>query len=241
MGTPRSGARTQTGVQALSKNPPPCLFGRRKGRPLRAHKTQLMETLLPQLQIELPEKSPLDPKKLFSHRPREIWVEIGFGGGEYLAAIAAQHPDIGFIGAEPFINGIAGLLDHIEKQKLSNIRIFPDDARKVLDILPDASINRCFVLFPDPWPKARHAERRFIGPENLPRLARILCPDAELRLATDDPKLSPWMIEYLEANEQFAKHFGPSERPPADWVQTRYEQKALKAGRKPLYFSYRRV
>ena len=217
------------------------MFGRRKGRPLRARKAQLMQTLLPQLQIALSGKAALDPKKLFSHRPREIWLEIGFGGGEHLTAQAAQHPDKGFLGAEPFINGIAGLLDHIDKQKLSNVRIFPDDARALLDALPDHSIDRCFILFPDPWPKKRHAERRFIGPENLQHLARILKPDAELQLATDDAKLVHWMIEHLDANEDFAPALKPSEKPPTSWIPTRYEQKALKSGRKPVYFSYRRV
>jgi tRNA (guanine-N7-)-methyltransferase len=206
---------------------------------LRARKAQLMETLLPDIQINLPEKSSLDPQKLFSFKPKNIWCEIGFGGGEHLAAQAAQHPDTGFLGAEPFINGIAGLLDHIDQQKLSNIRIFPDDARALLDALPDNSINRCFVLFADPWPKKRHAERRFIGPENLPRLARVLEPDAELQLATDDVKLAGWMIEHLDASKDFASVSKPSEKPLAAWVPTRYEQKALKAGRKPLYFSYR--
>lgn len=239
MGTTRSGARTQAGLQTLNQNPSR-LFGRRKGRPLRARKAQLMQSLLPQLQITLPEKSLLDLQKLFSFKPREIWCEIGFGGGEHLAAIAAQHSDIGFLGAEPFLNGIAGLLDHIEQQKLSNIRIFPDDARKLFDALPDAAISRCFVLFPDPWPKARHAERRFIGPENLPRLARAMQKDAELQLATDDMKLAPWMFEHMEASKDFARDF-KAEKPPAGWVSTRYEQKALKAGRKPLYFIYRRV
>ena len=208
---------------------------------MRAGKAQLMKTLLPEIQISLPEKSSLNPKKLFSFKPKEIWLEIGFGGGEHLAAQAAQNPDIGFIGAEPFLNGIAGLLDHIEREKLFNIRIFPDDARKLLDALPDDAISRCFVLFADPWPKARHAERRFIGPENLPRLARVMRKGAELRLATDDAKLAPWMKEHMEASEDFAGSAKPSEKPPGDWVQTRYEQKALKAGRQPLYFSYRRV
>jgi tRNA (guanine-N7-)-methyltransferase len=200
-----------------------------------------MDELLPRLQIVIPEKKPLDPFALFAVKPREIWLEIGFGGGEHLAAQAGQNPAIGFIGAEPFVNGVAGLLVHIETNKLENIRIHPNDARQVLDALPDASIARCFVLFADPWPKARHAERRFIGPENLPRLARVLRPDGELRLATDDPKLAPWMQEHLEASPDFAPHTPPSHEPPPDWTMTRYEQKAIAAGRKPVYSSYKRV
>jgi tRNA (guanine-N7-)-methyltransferase len=199
-----------------------------------------MEDWLPKLQIALPEKGTLDPHTLFPSKPRTIWLEIGFGGGEHLAARAKQHPDIGFIGAEPFLNGIASLLVPIEDQRLANIRIFPDDARVLLDALPEGSISRCFLLFPDPWPKARHAKRRFIGPENIARLARALCPGGELRLATDDPKLALWMREHMEASENFAPHFGPSGEPPPDWISTRYERKALKASRKPVYSDYRR-
>jgi len=199
-----------------------------------------MEDLLPAIQITLPTKGALDPYGLFSPQPRAIWLEIGFGGGEHLAAQALRHPDVGFLGAEAFVNGIASLLDHIERENLSNIRVFPEDARLLLDVLPVASINRCFVLFPDPWPKARHAARRFIGPENIPQLARVMRADAELHLATDDAKLADWMVEYMNASTEFAPRLKPSAQPPADWVPTRYEQKALKAGRKPVYFSYQR-
>ncbi len=215
------------------------LFGRRKGRPLRQRKVALMQDLLPQVQIMLPERNPLDTVKLFPAKPAEIWLEIGFGGGEHLAAWAAQHPDFGFLGCEPFVNGVASLLNHIDRQQLKNIRILADDARLLLDALKQASIDRAFVLFADPWPKVRHAKRRFIGPENIPRLARVLKPGAELRLATDDPKLAVWMAECMDA----AADFTPVSRdtaPPSDWIATRYEQKAIKAGRRPVYTSYRR-
>ena len=129
------------------------MHGRRKGRPLRVRKTMLVETLLPQLQIALPVTGPLRPHALFSHQPQQIWLEIGFGGGEHLAAQAQRHPEIGLIGCEPFMNGIASLLDHIEREQIANIRIHPDDARQVLDHLPEQSLERCFVLFADPWPK----------------------------------------------------------------------------------------
>jgi len=207
---------------------------------LRARKAGLMQTLLPHLQIVLPTKSPLDRYSLFSSIPKALWLEIGFGGGEHLAAQAQKNPDVGFIGAEPFLNGTASLLAHIDAGKLSNIRIFPNDARPLLDALPEASIDRCFVLFADPWPKARHAERRFIGPENVPRLSRVLKAKAELCLATDDAKLGPWMIEQMNACDDFAVDRKPSLHPPEDWVSTRYEQKAIAAGRAPIYFSYRR-
>jgi tRNA (guanine-N7-)-methyltransferase len=198
-----------------------------------------MDELLPKLKIILP-KNNFDPHELFTSPSREIWLEIGFGGGEHLAAQAKLHPDIGFLGAEPFVNGVASMLAHIDKDNIANIRIFPDDARSLLDALPEASIARCFVLFADPWPKARHAERRFIGPENLPHLARALRPGGELRLATDDAKLAQWMQEHLEASLAFAPHLKPSTQPPTGWIPTRYESKAIAAGRKPVYSIYRR-
>ncbi|MEE3626251.1 tRNA (guanine(46)-N(7))-methyltransferase TrmB [Nitrospirillum sp. BR 11752] len=169
---------------------------------------------------------------------------MGFGGGEHLAEQAAANPDIGFIGCEPFINGVANLLQHVEAKDLSgNIRICPDDARPILDALPEASVGRVFVLFADPWPKLRHAERRFIGPANLPRLARVLKDGAELRLATDDQQLCRWMLEHAWRYPDFewlADKAADWRVPPADWVQTRYEQKALEAGRVPVYLRFRR-
>jgi len=199
-----------------------------------------MQDLLPQVQIALPEKNPLDPKTLFPLMPKEIWLEIGFGGGEHLAAWAAKHLDFGFLGCEPFVNGVASLLNHIDRQQLRNVRVLADDARLLLDALKEASIDRAFVLFADPWPKARHAKRRFIGSENILRLARALKQGAELRLATDDPKLAIWMEECMNASADFAPLSTHVGTPPPDWISTRYEQKAIKAGRKPAYMSYRR-
>ncbi len=196
---------------------------------------------MPVLQIVLPDKkTKLDPKTLFAHQPQSVWLEIGFGGGEHLAAQAERNPQVGFIGCEPFVNGVANLLGHIDAQKLTNIRIHPDDAREILDAMPDACIDRCFVLFADPWPKARHKTRRFIGPENLPRLARVLKSGTELRLATDDKQLAEWMKDCLFLSDDFTlvQH---TLLPPEDWVETRYEQKAISAGRAPVYMSYRRV
>jgi tRNA (guanine-N7-)-methyltransferase len=190
-----------------------------------------METLLPELEINL--------KKLELPKKKSVWLEIGFGGGEHLAAQAAANPDVAFIGCEPFVNGVASLLDHIDKQKLKNIRVFPDDARHLLDALPDRSIEKCFVLFADPWPKKRHVRRRFIGPDTLPRLARVMSKGSELRLATDDMRLAAWMKDSLAASPDF-ELTREAHMPPADWVQTRYEDKALQAGRKPVYLTYRR-
>jgi tRNA (guanine-N7-)-methyltransferase len=215
-------------------------YGRRKGRPLRKRKNQLLEQSLQQYTLTLPKEGCLDPAECFATTPDSVQLEIGFGGGEHLAAQAAQHPATGFLGCEPFINGVASLLDHIDRLSLTNIRLFPDDARFLLDALPDASIGRCFVLFADPWPKARHAERRFIGPENIPRLVKVLQKGAELRLATDDMQLATWMREHLQLAADFFTMVHDSPVPPVDWVTTRYQQKAIVAGRVPHYFSFQR-
>jgi tRNA (guanine-N7-)-methyltransferase len=165
MGTPRSDRRAEAGFQTLSYPSIALrLHGRRKGRPLRARKSLLIKNLLPLLQIVLPDKRQINPKELFKNNPVAIWLEIGFGNGEHLAAQARNNPGIGFIGCEPFVNGIAGLLGLIDKHKISNIRIFPDNARTLIDAMPDACIDRCLVLFADTWPKVRHAKRRFICP-----------------------------------------------------------------------------
>ena len=214
------------------------LYGRRKGRPLHVRKAGLMQEFLPQLRIALPEKTQIAPQELFG-KSGTLWCEIGFGGGEHLAAQAQDHPDISFIGCEPFINGVASLCDHLEREKIKNVRIFDNDARLLLDALPDASLDRCFVLFADPWPKKRHIERRFIGPENLDRLARVLKKDAILRLASDHTRLVAWMQECLKTRTDFESTYASTEA-PLDWVQTRYQEKAIKAGRVPFFMDYRR-
>jgi tRNA (guanine-N7-)-methyltransferase len=219
------------------------LYGRRRGRPLRAGRQQLTETLLPQLAIALPEAGPLDPKTLFSPRHEVVWLEIGFGGGEHLAAQAEAHPEIGFIGSEVFENGIARLVGDITRRDLANIRIFADDARLLLDALTDNSIGRVFILFPDPWPKRRHHKRRLVAPATLDRLAEIMQPGAELRLATDDRDYLAWMLEHVTAHSGFVwLAQGPAdwrERPP-DWPPTRYEEKARAAGRPPAFLRFKR-
>ncbi|AWK86137.1 tRNA (guanine(46)-N(7))-methyltransferase TrmB [Azospirillum thermophilum] len=220
------------------------LYGRRKGRPLRKYKSSLIDTLLPS--IALPVPGPGDridqPAALFGRPVRDVWLEVGFGSGHHLAWQAEHNPDIGLIGAEPFVNGVAGLLAMVEKAGLQDtVRVLPDDARPLLDALPDASIGRAFVLFADPWPKKRHWERRFIGPENLPRLARVLKDGAELRLASDDMGLVRWMLEHTVKDPNFEwTARGPSDWRvrPSDWPPTRYEEKAIAAGRKPVFLRF---
>lgn len=169
------------------------------------------------------------------------WLEIGFGGGEHLAWQGAQHPRIGLIGCEPFVNGVSSLLHQIEQQGLDNIRIHPDDARPLIDALPDASIDRCFLLFPDPWPKARHHRRRFVGPETLDAVARILSDGAEFRLASDDAGLVDWMLYQLRRHPAFrwtASRAADWRTRPPDWPGTRYESKALHG--RPVYMTFHR-
>jgi tRNA (guanine-N7-)-methyltransferase len=220
----------------------PDWHGRRRGRQLTAHRQDLLAHLLPRLRVSLPPSS-IELARLFPRRPNEIWVEIGFGSGEHLAEQARRHPDIGFIGAEVFVNGVAALLGHIERLGLTNVRIFDDDARLLLMALPEASIGRLFLLFPDPWPKMRHAKRRFIGPANLPVLARLLADHAELRIATDDTGYVRWTLQHMMGRPEFSWcATGPQDwrAPPEGWVETRYQRKAAAAARRPVFLCFQR-
>ena len=215
-------------------------FGRRKNRPLGAQKQGLMEELLPRITVALPETGNISLEEIFSGK-KEVWVEIGFGGGEHLAHQAGLHPDIGFIGCEPFIDGVASLLRHINAQDLSNVRLFTDDARLLLEKLPPSSINKIFILYPDPWPKTRHHKRRIVSAATLALLARILKPGAELQLASDHADYVTWMLEHLIVCDDFvwtAKSKDDWEKPPINWLSTRYEQKTMKEGRKPTYLRF---
>ena len=212
------------------------VYGRRRGRRLRVGQRELLASLLPKLRIDLPESGGrIDPAALFGPGIREIWLEIGFGGGEHLAWQAAHHSGTGLIGVEFFVNGIASLLGHVARQGLQSVRIYPDDAWPLLQALPDCSIGRVFLLFPDPWPKVRHAGRRFVSAATLGDLARILKDGGELRIASDDPGYVRWTLERLGACPEFewlAQGPGDWRRRPEDWPATRYEEKALKADRR---------
>ncbi|HYD64245.1 tRNA (guanine(46)-N(7))-methyltransferase TrmB [Azospirillum sp.] len=226
-----------------SQDPARRLYGRRKGRPLRKRKSGLLETLLPGLELPIPQPGDRidDPAALFPRPVDDVWLEVGFGSGHHLAWQAANHPQVGVIGCEPFVNGVAALMALVDEAKVDNVRVLPDDARPLLDALPDASIGRAFILFADPWPKKRHWERRFVGPQNLPRLARVLKDGAELRLASDDMGLVRWMLEHTVKHPDFE---WTAQRPsdwrvrPADWPPTRYEEKAIEAGRKPVFLRF---
>jgi len=193
--------------------------------------------------VTLPETGQLDPRALFPGRAR-LWLEIGFGGGEHLAAQAAAHPEVGLIGCEPYLAGVARLLALAESERLDNLRVVVDDARLLLGALPDACLERIFVLFPDPWPKARHHKRRIVNPRTAAEFARLLTPGGELRLATDEMGYARAMLLALKARPELVWQ---AERPAdwrartADWPATRYEQKALAAGRPCRYLRYRRA
>jgi tRNA (guanine-N7-)-methyltransferase len=219
------------------------LYGRRRGRPLRAGRRLLRDARLPQLAIELAKSGALDPASLFATPVAAVWLEIGFGGGEHLAEQAERHPDVGFIGCEVFDNGIARLVGEIARGDLANIRIFADDARLLLDRLEPGSIARVFVLFPDPWPKERHHKRRLVASATLDRLAAVMRPGTELRLATDDRFYLAWMLEHLTAHPDFvwaARRPQDWRERPADWPPTRYEAKARTAGRTPVFLRFLR-
>ena len=222
------------------------LYGRRRGKKLRAGQEALLDTLLPRISIALPADGAKGPQKLdlaaLFGGEREIWLEVGFGAGEHLVWQAEHHPSVGLIGCEPYVNGVAKCLAHIERTGVSNVRLFTDDARFVMQALPPQSLSRAFVLFPDPWPKTRHHKRRFVQRSNLDVLARLMKQGAELRLATDDPSYLPWMVEHAcrhPAFEWLAE--GPADwrGRPADWPATRYEQKML-AGHKPVFLRLRK-
>ena len=197
-----------------------------------------METLLPQLSLAL--QAARDPKEYFGS-VSEVWLEIGFGGGEHLLWQAEANPSVGLIGAEPYVAGMAKLLGKIESQR-GNIRLYMEDASDIIAALPDSSLGRVFILFPDPWPKTRHHKRRFIQMKMLDELARVMRPGAELRFATDDAGYLAWTLERLMAHRAFN---WLAERPadwrarPQDWPQTRYETKALHGV--PVFLRFARV
>jgi tRNA (guanine-N7-)-methyltransferase len=219
-------------------------YGRRKARPLSDRKEHLLADMLPSLRLPLDAPAPEPVAHLFPVPVTEVWLEIGFGSGEHLVWQAEQNPNIGLFGCEPFINGVASLLGKIERSGLRTIRLHDGDARDVLAWLPGQSITRIFMLFPDPWPKKRHAKRRLLTQDAVAQLARVLRPGGELRFATDSGAYAGEALRALLASGAFAwtaERSADWRMRPADWPETRYEQKALREGRKPAYLSFRRL
>ena len=218
-------------------------FGRRRSRRLTDRQSCLLQTVLPQVSLNLADPPPDDVRRLFEQDVRQVWIEIGFGGGEHLIWQARQNPDIGIIGCEPFVDGTVKVLDAIADGGLGNVLLHPDDGRDVLRWLPAGSLHRCFVLFPDPWPKKRHNKRRLVSVHALDLLARVLVRSAELRVATDIGDYARTMLLAIAASGAFQ---WTARRPqdwrlrPDDWPATRYEQKALKENRRSYYVSWHR-
>ncbi len=219
-------------------------YGRRYGKTLRRNqKTYLsedLETLRPTgiLPAENSARHPLDLCEIFGDN-RLVWLEIGFGGGEHMVHMAATYPDIGLIGCEPFINGVAMLLGKIRAAGVTNLAIHPDDVRDLFEVLPPASLSKAFLNYPDPWPKRRHHRRRFVTQDHLIPLARALKPDAEFRVATDIPDYVRQTLNEVPKAGFTLESEGAT--PWSDWLSTRYEQKALREGRPPHYLTFRRT
>ncbi|KEP69897.1 tRNA (guanine-N7)-methyltransferase [Thioclava dalianensis] len=234
-------------------------YGRRHGKTLnKAQKDYLREDLAALSPGKVgwdvnPDRVPLDLAARFGGKP--VWLEVGFGGGEHLVHMAKTYPDVAIIGCEPYINGVAMLLGKIRRAGVDNVAVHPGDARDLMDVLPEGSIEKAFLLYPDPWPKSKHHRRRFVTQEHLVPLHRALVPGAPFRIATDIPDYVRQAVEEVpkagfEARFDVPAAFDPDDPQPVagdwdrawdDWLSTRYEQKALREGRKPHYLSYRRI
>lgn len=233
MGNDRSGTGAEVSVGAV-KPPPDRLYGRARGHKLRPRQQRLLDVTLPR--VRLTPQLPAGP----------VWLEVGFGGGEHALAQVRANPEATLIACEVFENGICSLLSALvpdgqeaEAPLPPNLRLWTDDARILLRQLPDACLDRLFLLFPDPWPKMRHAKRRFVHPAALPLLARVLKPGAEWRVASDDPTYQAWVRDVMGAQTLFTVQ-DPDTTRPEGWPPTRYEAKALRSSRQPLYWVFRR-
>jgi tRNA (guanine-N7-)-methyltransferase len=219
-------------------------YGRRKGKPLRLGQANAIEELLPRLAVDVA-KAPIDPRTLFEAPVDDVWVESGFGGGEHLVETAKANPSIGFIGAEPFVNGMAKALVAIHEAGLEgSVRLHHADSILLLDALAPASIGRFYLLYPDPWPKKRHWKRRFVERDNLDRIARVLRPGGEFRFASDWAPYVDWTLKRVLDHPAFvwtAEVADDWRKPWAGWPGTRYEEKAIREGRTPAYLVFRRV
>jgi len=217
-------------------------FGRRKGHKLRPRQAALLETLLPRLMLDLAAKPPANLRALFEG-VGDVRLEIGFGGGEHLAAEAAQNPRTGFIGVEPYVNGMAKALVLIEERGLKNIRLHHGDASELIAWLPENALARVDLIYPDPWPKRRHWKRRFVQHKSIDAIARVLCSGGEFRFVTDIPDYAAWTLRHLSSAKDFtwtAECADDWRKPLPGFSGTRYEIKAKRAGRVPCYLIFRR-
>jgi tRNA (guanine-N7-)-methyltransferase len=224
-------------------HPKRAFFGRRKGHALRPRQTALFETLLPRVAIDTDAGPPHDLRSLFPLEVEDVRLEIGFGGGEHLLAQATEHPRMGFIGSDAFVNAIAKTLAGIEERKLTNVRLHFGDAAHLIDWLPPGMLSRVDLLYPDPWPKRRHWKRRFVQDSSLKQIARVLRPEGEFRFATDIPDYAAWALERVLRSPDFdwtADKADDWRKPWLGFSGTRYEAKAMREGRKPAYFIFRK-
>jgi tRNA (guanine-N7-)-methyltransferase len=224
--------------------PPRAFFGRHKGHALKPRQAALFETLLPRLALDLDRPVPADLAALFPHATQAIRLEIGFGGGEHMIAEAERHAGTGFIGVEPFLNGMGKALAAIDARGLANIRLHFGDAILLLAWLPANSLARIDLLYPDPWPKRRHWKRRFVQHETLAAMARVLKPGGEFRFVTDWPDYAAWTLQHLQHSPHFiwtAECADDWRKPWPGFTSTRYEAKAKREGRHGCYLIFRRV
>ena len=224
----------------IAEGVPNRLYGRRRGHPLRPRQQLLLDTTLPRLRLS-PEAA-ANPCAAFGQPVEQVWLEVGFGGGEHALDQHAANPGVGYIASEVFENGLCSLLTRLapEGEEATaalppTLRLWSQDARQLLHLLPDASLDRLFLMFPDPWPKARHSKRRFVQPAMMPLVARVLKPGAFWRIASDDPTYQAWVVESFAGQDLFDLP-APATLRPEGWPPTRYEQKALREGRQPLYW-----
>lgn len=219
-------------------------FGRRKGKQLRERQAEGLEKLLPTLRLDLQSQPPANVADLFPRVVDAVRLEIGFGGGEHLVHRATETPSTGFIGVEPFVNSMAKLLSRVDELEIANIRVYDDDATEVLDWLPDASIDRIDLLYPDPWPKRKHWKRRFVSQVNLARFHRVLKPDGLFCFASDIDTYVNWTLIHCHDHGGFdwqARQSADWLTPFEGWPGTRYENKARREGRSSAYLTFRRV
>jgi tRNA (guanine-N7-)-methyltransferase len=219
-------------------------YGRRRARAPSARQQALWREVLPRVAVPAEALALADLPALFTPPVSDVWLEIGFGGGEHLVWQAKAHPKVGLIGCEPFEDGVIKLLSALERERLANIRVCADDARPLLRLLPAASLGRVFILFPDPWPKKRHHKRRIVSPDTLVEIARTLRPGGELRIATDVPAYAAAVLQLAMPNRELRwTAQGPEDwrSRGSDWPQTRYEAKAAAAGRRCYFFRFQRL
>ena len=232
MGKDRSGEATQSGGEVSPPTPRHQFYGRRKGKPLRRQHSDLMQNMLPAIALDI-------TQPLHGTGDRR-WLEIGFGGGEHLAHQAGLNPHISLLGAEAFLNGVAKLLAHLDESKVQNVRVLHGDARDLLEVLPDACLERLYLLYPDPWPKERQKKRRFVNPVNLAHFYRLLQPQGLFLFASDIPDYVEWTKQQVMQHAGFSLQGDPTQ-PFENWIRTRYEAKAVREGRDPAYLRFRKL